>query len=145
MRVPRVREVWSSNSGPAKSTQRCKRCATASTSIQVAVLPWRYDAEMGTANSLHASAKFGEYNERFGFGNGNWNLYITQLEQNEKKNLYPSWLYFFEKNILKKKCNEQYLFSHICFDVRVRFVIFKICCFNFYYFIEIGLCLSEQK
>jgi len=23
---------------------------------QVAVLPWRYDAEMGTVNSLHASA-----------------------------------------------------------------------------------------
>jgi len=23
---------------------------------QVAVLPWRYDTEMGTANSLHASA-----------------------------------------------------------------------------------------
>jgi len=33
----------------------CKRFATASTSIQVAVLPWRYDAEMGTANLLHAS------------------------------------------------------------------------------------------
>jgi len=28
----------------------------ASTSIQVAVLPWRYDTEMGTANSLHALA-----------------------------------------------------------------------------------------
>jgi len=24
--------------------------------MQVAVLPWRYDAELGTANSLHASA-----------------------------------------------------------------------------------------
>jgi len=36
-------------------TQRCKRFSTASTSTQVAVLPWRYDAEMGTANSLHAS------------------------------------------------------------------------------------------
>jgi len=33
-----------------------KRFATASTSTQVAVLPWRYDAEMGAANSLHASA-----------------------------------------------------------------------------------------
>jgi len=32
------------------------------------LLPWRYNAEMGTANSLHASAKYGEYNERFGFG-----------------------------------------------------------------------------
>jgi len=30
------------------------------------VLPWRYDAEMGTANSLHASALYGKYNESFG-------------------------------------------------------------------------------
>jgi len=30
-------------------TQRCKRFTTASTSTQVAVLRWRYDAEMGTA------------------------------------------------------------------------------------------------
>jgi len=30
------------------------------------VLPWRYDVEMGTVNSLHASAYYGEYNERFG-------------------------------------------------------------------------------
>jgi len=37
-------------------TQRCKRFATASTSTQVAVLPWRYDEKMGTANLLHASA-----------------------------------------------------------------------------------------
>jgi len=29
---------------------------------------WRYDAEMGTANSLHVSAYYSEYNERFGFG-----------------------------------------------------------------------------
>jgi len=29
---------------------------TASTSTQVAVLPWYYDAEMGTTNSLHALA-----------------------------------------------------------------------------------------
>jgi len=27
---------------------------------------------------------------------------------------------FFGKNILKKKCNEQYLFSHIFFDIRLR-------------------------
>jgi len=27
----------------------------------------RYDVEMGTANSLHTSAQFGEYNKRFGF------------------------------------------------------------------------------
>jgi len=36
-------------------TQRCKRFATVSTSTQVAVLPWRYDTELATANSLHAS------------------------------------------------------------------------------------------
>jgi len=34
--------------------------------MQVVVLPWRSDAEMGTANSLHASAYYGEYNERLG-------------------------------------------------------------------------------
>jgi len=32
------------------------------------VLPWRYDAKMGTANLLHASASYGEYNKKFGFG-----------------------------------------------------------------------------
>jgi len=31
-----------------ENTQRCKRFATASTFTQVAVLPWRYDVEMGT-------------------------------------------------------------------------------------------------
>jgi len=36
--------------------QRCKRFTTASTSTQVYMLPWRYDVEMGTANSLHALA-----------------------------------------------------------------------------------------
>jgi len=36
--------------------KRSKRTATASTFTQVAVLPWRYDSEMGTTNSLHASA-----------------------------------------------------------------------------------------
>jgi len=34
--------------------------------MQVAVLPRRYDAKIGTANSLQASAKYGEYNERLG-------------------------------------------------------------------------------
>jgi len=55
-RVPRVREVWMSNPGPAKSYIALQRFATASTFTQVAVLPWRYDGEMGTANSLLASA-----------------------------------------------------------------------------------------
>jgi len=55
--VPRVLEVESSNpKGRPNLTQRSKRFATASTFTQVAMLPWRYDAEMGTANSLHASA-----------------------------------------------------------------------------------------
>jgi len=49
-------------------TQRCEQFATASTSMQIAVFACRYGAEMGTANSLHASAKYSEYNERFGFG-----------------------------------------------------------------------------
>jgi len=30
------------------------------------VLPWRYDAEISTTNSLHTLACYGEYNERFG-------------------------------------------------------------------------------
>jgi len=34
--------------------------------MQVAVLPWCYDMDMGTANLLYASAKHGKYNERFG-------------------------------------------------------------------------------
>ena len=32
-----------------------------------AVLPWRNDAEMGPANSLHTSAYYSEYNKRFDF------------------------------------------------------------------------------
>jgi len=39
-----------------KSYKHCKWFATASTSTQVAVLPWRYDTELGTTNSLHTSA-----------------------------------------------------------------------------------------
>ena len=34
-------------------------------SLKGAVLPGRNDAEMGSANSLHASAYYSEYNERF--------------------------------------------------------------------------------
>jgi len=51
-----VREVWSSNPVPAKSYTALQTVANASTLTQVAVLPWRYDAEMDTANSLHALA-----------------------------------------------------------------------------------------
>jgi len=55
--VPRVREIESSNpKSRSNLTQRCKWFTTTSTSAKVAVLPWRYDAEMGNANSLHLSA-----------------------------------------------------------------------------------------
>ena len=36
-------------------------------SSKEAALPGRNDAEMGPANSLHASAYYSEYNERFDF------------------------------------------------------------------------------
>ena len=60
------REVCGSNLGPVKSdtvlpTAR-HRCDISS---KEAVLPGRNDAEMGPANSLHASAYYSEYNERF--------------------------------------------------------------------------------
>jgi len=68
-RVPRMQEVESSNPKSRPNfTQRCKRFVTASTSTKVALIPRRYDAEMGTANSLHASALLGEYNKRLRFG-----------------------------------------------------------------------------
>ena len=40
----------------------CHRCDI---SLKGTVLPGRNDAEMGPANSLHASAHYSEYNERF--------------------------------------------------------------------------------
>jgi len=55
-RVPRVGRFGVQIPDRPNLTQRYKRFATASTSTQVAVLPWRYNAEMGTANLLHASA-----------------------------------------------------------------------------------------
>ena len=60
------REVWGSNLGPVKldtvlPTAR-HRCDIFS---KAAVLPWRNDAEMGPANSLHASAYYSECNKRF--------------------------------------------------------------------------------
>jgi len=72
-RLSRVQEVASSNpNGQPNLTQRCKRFTTASTSLQVAVLPWRYDAEMGIANSLHVKEIRRVYSERFGF----WIIYL---------------------------------------------------------------------
>jgi len=50
-------------SGWLNLTQHC----TASTSTQVAMLSWHYDAEMGTSNSLQALLYFGKYNKRFVF------------------------------------------------------------------------------
>jgi len=41
-----VREVWSSILYRTNLTQNSKRFAVASTLTQVAVLPWRYDAQM---------------------------------------------------------------------------------------------------
>jgi len=57
MHMPHVRKVENSNlkSWPSP-THRCIRFATASTCMRIAVLPWHYDAEMSTANSLHASS-----------------------------------------------------------------------------------------
>ena len=60
------REVRGLNLGPVKSdtvlpTAR-HRC---NISLKGAVLPGRNDAEMGPANSLHASAFYSEYNKRF--------------------------------------------------------------------------------
>jgi len=51
--MPLMRKVWSSNPRPTK------RFSTASTSTQVAVLPWHYVVEMGTGNSFALG-----YNER---------------------------------------------------------------------------------
>jgi len=77
-RMPRVREVeMSFPKGRPNLTQRYKRFSTASTSTQVAVLPWHYDTEIGNANSLRASAQYGEYNKRFGFLEKTFQLLIS--------------------------------------------------------------------
>ena len=69
------REVWSSNLGPVKLDTvlptACHRCDISS---KGAVLPRRNDAKMGPANSLHVSAYYSKYNERFdliGLANSN--------------------------------------------------------------------------
>jgi len=55
--MPHVRKVESSiPKNWLKLAQHCKRFTIASTFMQVAVLSWCYDAEMGTINLLHASA-----------------------------------------------------------------------------------------
>jgi len=65
--VSRVQDAESSNLRPDKSYTALQTDRHCSTSAQVAVLPWRYIAEIGAASSFHASAYYGEYNERFGF------------------------------------------------------------------------------
>ena len=60
------REVGDSNLRPIKSNTVlptiCNHCNICS---KESVLPGRNDAEMGSANSLHALAKYCKYNERF--------------------------------------------------------------------------------
>ena len=61
-------EVWGSNLGPVKSDTvlpTARHCCDISS--KGAVLPGHNDAEMGPANSLHATAYYSEYNERFDF------------------------------------------------------------------------------
>jgi len=48
-------EIRNLNLEPVKSDTGCKRFAAALIFTQIVVLPWRYVAVMGTANSLHAS------------------------------------------------------------------------------------------
>jgi len=57
-RVPRVREVESSNPKGRSNLYIALQTVRHrfSTLTQVAVLPWLYDAKMGTVNSLHTSA-----------------------------------------------------------------------------------------
>ena len=53
-------------SGQSNRKQSCQRLATSVTfSSKGAVQPERSDAEMGPANSLHASAYYSQDNERF--------------------------------------------------------------------------------
>ena len=62
------REVWDSNLRPIKSytvLPTARHCSNISS--KGAVLRGRNDAETGLANSLHASAYYSEYNERFEF------------------------------------------------------------------------------
>jgi len=58
-RIPRVREIESSNlKGRPNLTYTALQTVRHRFNIYacIAVLPWHYDAEMGTANSLHTSA-----------------------------------------------------------------------------------------
>jgi len=64
--------------------------------MQAAVLPWRYNVEIGTANSLHASAYYGKYNIRFDFG-CSWFLYKSISAQ-----IFRQMIEVFPKKVLVK-------------------------------------------
>ena len=59
-----VQEVWGSIPGPVKSTQCRQRLATVETFLRSCVAQALSRGD-GPRNSLHASAKYGEYNEGF--------------------------------------------------------------------------------
>jgi len=73
--------------GQPNLKQRCKRFATASTSTQVAVLPWRYDGDGHHQLVTRFGVIRGKYNERFG-----WICW----KKNEKldRNAYGIVIYF---------------------------------------------------
>jgi len=50
--------------GPTKSDKSL--LGSVSTFSQVDMLPWHYETEMLTCRNVHASAQYGEYNEKFG-------------------------------------------------------------------------------
>jgi len=56
MRVPRVREVLEFKSRVGQISYSIANGSPPPHIYALSVLPWRYDAEMGTANSLHTSA-----------------------------------------------------------------------------------------
>ena len=57
-----VREVWGSIPGPVKSAQCRQRLVTVATFLRSCVAQALSRGD-GPRNSLHASAKYGEYNE----------------------------------------------------------------------------------
>ena len=62
-----LKQVWGSNLGPVNSDTVLPTVRYRSDISKEAMLPGRNDAEMGPANSLHASVYYSEYIERFDF------------------------------------------------------------------------------
>ena len=58
-------EVWGLNLGAGQSDTVLQTACYRYIFSKRAVLPGRNDAEVGPANSSHASAKYNKYNERF--------------------------------------------------------------------------------